>query len=312
LDWECVVSLFPLLSSLNTAITQMLSRLLLFKSSTRSVLAPSPVTRPFSTLPSFPHLALESKGPALWIALARPDVHNAFNEPVIESITKAFQSIDSNKFRCVVLTGSGPSFSAGADLNWMKKMAKYSEADNRADALKMFDMFYAIRTCPLPVISRVNGAALGGGTGLVAACDFSFAVDSAVFGLTEVKLGLIPAVISRFVMDKIGKGSCLRFFLTGERFSATTAGRIGLIQAHFPTVAELDIELQKVIDELAKNSPAAMRECKNLIEHVSTMGLAQSKEYVASMIAQARVSPEGQEGIAAFLEKRKPSYLKSF
>ncbi len=262
---------------------------------------------------------MEQKGSALWVSLNRADLHNAFNEHVIEEITRTFRSVSAHdqtahgdQYRCVILTGNGPSFSAGADLNWMRKMASYSEDGNRVDSLKLFDMFHAIRTAPVPVIARVNGAALGGGSGLVAACDFALAVDSALFGFTEVKLGLVPAVISRFVMDKMGKGHCQRFFLTGERFSAATAVRVGLVQSVFPSLAELDQEISKLTTELAANSPAGMSACKQLIERVCVMSLDESKEHVASVIAKVRVSPQGQEGISSFLNKKKPSWVRKW
>jgi len=144
--------------------------------------------------------------------LNRPQLHNAFNEDVITELTTTFKKIDNSLCRSVVLTGNGKSFSAGADLNWMKKMANYSEKENLKDAEQLFDMIYSIKRCPVPVIGRINGAALGGGAGLVAACDISFSLSNCIFGFTEVKLGLVPAVISRFVMDKIGKGNSSHFF----------------------------------------------------------------------------------------------------
>jgi len=258
----------------------------------------------------YKHLKLEPRRSSLWISMNRPDVHNSFNEELIAEIRRVFQTMDAKAHRSVVLTGEGVSFSAGADLNWMKKMAKYTAAQNEQDARDLFDMFLAIRECPLPVIARVNGAALGGGSGLVASCDFAFSVKSAVLGFTEVKLGLVPAVISRFVMDKIGKGHASRYFLTGERFTADTAVRVGLVQQAFDTADEMDTTVNKVIDEIAGNSPAAMRSCKQLIETVSQQSIRGSKDAVAKIIAEARASAEGQEGLTAFFEKRKPSYVQ--
>lgn len=266
---------------------------------------------------------VEDKGEVRWVSLNRPDTHNAFNELVIGEITDAFRTIQRDaaqeKFRAVVLTGNGKSFSAGADLNWMKKMASYTQKENELDSHKLFDMFNSIYACPMPVIGRINGNAIGGGSGLVSACDFAFSVNKAVFGFTEVKLGLIPAVISPFVMMKIGKGNCSRYFLTGERFYATEATRLGLIQGSFETVEELDKAVDSVLTEIKANSPAAMRSCKQLINNVyhslgspkKGEGLSDVKEQLASEIARIRVSKEGQEGLSAFLEKRKPSWIVS-
>ena len=173
-------------------------------------------------------------------------------------------------------------------------------------------MFHAIRFCPVPVIGRINGAAVGGGSGLVSCCDFSFAVNSATFGFTEVKLGIMPAVISKFVMEKIGKNNCSRYFLTGERLSAKRAAEIGLIQEALDNEQKMDETIAGVVDELSKNSPAAVHRCKVLIEEVSHMSITNSKGYVASEIAKARVSAEGQEGLSSFLEKRKPNYVKKW
>lgn len=244
----------------------------------------------------------------LYLRLSRPEVHNAFNETLIAEIGETFSSIRQGQYRCVVLTGEGASFSAGADLNWMKKMAKYTREQNQQDALRLFDMFAAIRNCPVPTVARVNGAALGGGSGLVAACDFAFATKAAVFGFTEVKLGLVPAVISRFVMDKLGKGNCSRFFLTGERFNAETALRIGLLQGVSESLEDLDKQIEKIAEELSQNSPQAMTSSKQLIDTVSTLSIAHSRQVCAGVIADARVSADGQEGLSAFLEKRKPVF----
>jgi methylglutaconyl-CoA hydratase len=217
-----------------------------------------------------------------------------------------------NKFptsKSVVLTAQGPSFSAGADLNWMQKMVNYTEKENEQDSLNLYDMVHSIRTCEIPVISRVTGSAFGGGCGLIAATDFSFALSNAKFGFTEVKLGIVPAVISPFVMEKIGAGNCSRFFLTGERFSAEEAKRIGLIQDHFATEAELDQMINKMLAEISSSGPNAVKTCKKLIHNVahvhSDYSLPTTRSYVTSVIAKARVSKEGQERILSFLSKSK-------
>eukprot|EP01102_Stenamoeba_stenopodia_P009493 TRINITY_DN2802_c0_g1_i1.p1 TRINITY_DN2802_c0_g1~~TRINITY_DN2802_c0_g1_i1.p1 ORF type:complete len:361 (-),score=99.58 TRINITY_DN2802_c0_g1_i1:163-1206(-) len=271
----------------------------------------------------YQYIVRERRGIAEWVILNRPDLHNSFNEVVIKEITDAFTSIakqvnnnsSSNSSappRAVVLTGNGASFSAGADLNWMKKMASYTEEENHRDSLALFEMVEAVRYCPLPVIGRVNGAALGGGSGLVAACDIAIATENATFGFTEVKLGLVPAVISRFVIDRIGQRGAARYFLTGERFDAKEAQRIGLVQNHLPSLDAVDQEVNRLIEEFGKNSPAAVKISKELIEKVSSFpSAASTKSHVASVIAKVRVSPEGQEGLSSFLQKRKPSWSSS-
>lgn len=183
------------------------------------------------------------------------------------------------------------------------------------DSLRLFAMFNAIAACPVPVIARVNGAALGGGSGLVACSDMAAAVDSAVFGFTEVKLGLIPAVISPFVMRKIGFAGCSRFFLTGERFATAAAVQAGLVQAACADEAALDAQVAAWVKEVEQNSPAAVRACKRLIAHVHGADAANPsfhRDHVTAEIARARVSAEGQEGLAAFFQKRKPSFVRKW
>lgn len=276
-----------------------------------------------STTSSFQHLIVEQKGPVLWITMNRPDVHNAFNEDVIDELTRSFREAsatisshaathpvaDSSASvpRVVVLAGNGASFSAGADLNWMAKMAKYSKAENETDSHALFDMFHAIYSCPVPVVARVHGAALGGGSGLVAACDISLALDKAKLGFTEVGLGLIPAVISRFCIDKIGVSHASRYFVTGERFSGSEAVRIGLCQQSFATTEELDAAVDKLTATIAGNSPNAVRAAKQLVRDVTNKGLSldkpETKAFTCNAIASIRVSEEGQAGLHAFLNK---------
>lgn len=261
--------------------------------------------------PSTEQLRVTLRGPALYVTMSRPALHNAFNETLIADLTSTFRAVRPHEgYRAVVLAGEGKSFSAGADMNWMRRMASYSEEDNRADALRLFDMFHAVRAAPVPTVARVHGAALGGGSGLVAACDMAFAVRGAALGFTEVRLGLVPAVISRFVMDKVGHAGASRLFLTGERFSGGDAERAGLVNRAVDTADELDDEVDAVVAELARTSPAAAAQCKELIAGVSGLTVAASRDFVAGEIARARVSAEGQEGLAAFLEKRKPSFLR--
>mmetsp|Transcript_8988 Transcript_8988/g.37083 ORF Transcript_8988/g.37083 Transcript_8988/m.37083 type:complete len:307 (-) Transcript_8988:277-1197(-) len=253
---------------------------------------------------------------SLWVTLSRPEVHNAFSDHVISEVTAAFRELGSvldtgagapvGSLPCsVVFTGEGKAFSAGADLKWMGSMAQYTEDENKADAGALFDMFHSIQQCPIPVIARVNGAALGGGTGLVAAADFAFAVSHAKLGFTEVKLGLIPAVISPFLMRKIGVGNCSRFFATGEMFNAKKGKELGLIQEACDTIEEVDALVGSTQLAIANNSPMAVRACKGLIEQVSQFkALGDSKDFVSSAIAGIRVSPEGQQGIQSFLTKK--------
>jgi len=280
-----------------------------------------------SSAQEFKYLTKEQKDATVWIRLNRPDLHNAFNEDVIAEVTNAFRQVTNDVKelsktastsgpslpRAVVLTGNGPSFSAGADLSWMKKMAKYTKEQNKKDSEQLYDMFHSISSCPVPVIARVNGAALGGGSGLVAACDFAFAVKSAKFGFTEVSLGLIPAVISRFCMDKIGAGHARRYFLTGERFSADEAMRIGLVESTYENMEELDAALEKVLNVISNNSPAAVRAAKQLIYDVTdkqfNVNQPETRDFLSSAIANIRVSEEAQGGLNAFLNKQPVPWL---
>lgn len=206
----------------------------------------------------------------------------------------------------------------------MKKMAKYTKEENEKDSYALFDMFNAIRSSPIPTIARVNGAALGGGAGLVAACDMSIGcmgcvfccwlslVNRCVFGFTEVKLGLIPAVISPFVISKIGSANARRYFLTGERFSAAQALQIGLLNSHYETEEEMDKEIERILQEIRGAGPTAVKTCKNLINNVAEMSLDDpaTKKFVCSQIAAIRVSEEGQDGLNAFLTKQKPRWTE--
>jgi methylglutaconyl-CoA hydratase len=260
---------------------------------------------------AYQHIDVQQRGSARWVILNRGKLHNAFNEDLIAELTHAFRGVSPDACRSVVLTGNGPSFSAGADLSWMKRMAGYTREENRADALRLFDMFHAIRACPVPVIARVNGTAVGGGSGLVAACDIPIAVSTAVFGFSEVRLGLIPAVISPFVMDKIGAASS-RFFLTGERFSAAVAHKVGLVTEVHESMEAVDKAVAAVVEGVEKTSPAAVQSCKTLIATVRGMDIKDARAFVAEQIASARASPDGVEGVAAFLEKRKPGFEKQW
>lgn len=252
------------------------------------------------------YLITEEDDNILWVTMNREEVHNAFNAQLIDELYQVFTSL-SDSVKAVVLTAVGRSFSAGADLNWMKEMVEYTEQENKEDSLKLFDMVASIKLCPVPVIGRINGSALGGGAGLVSACDIAFGIKKAKFGFTEVKLGLLPAAISPFVNSKIGSNQCSRYFLTGERFDGTIAKDIGLLNDAFDSIEELDHTIDSVISHMKQNAPNAMKNSKKLIG-VLNSDVCGSREYVASQIAKARVSTEGQEGLGAFLEKRTPNF----
>jgi len=247
------------------------------------------------------------------VTLNRPQVHNAFDDALIADLTRALVDceLDAN-VRCVVLTGAGASFSAGADLNWMRGMAAASEADNRDDALRLARLMRTLNFLSKPTIARVNGAAYGGGVGLVACCDIAIGVEGAKFSLSEVKLGLVPAVISPYVIAAIGLRQSRRFFVSGEIFDATVAARIGLL--HESVAADqLDAAVDRVVHFLGKGGPLAQAEAKQLALRVGGV-TRESAERLdvenAKLIAHLRVSAEGQSGLVAFLEKRAPDWAK--
>jgi methylglutaconyl-CoA hydratase len=241
------------------------------------------------------------------IALNRPQVHNAFDDGLIAELTEALVRAGADSaVRAVVLTGEGASFSAGADLNWMRGMAGASEAENREDSLRLATLMRTLQYLPKPTIARVNGAAYGGGVGLVACCDIAIGVDTARFGLTEVKLGLVPAVISPYVIHAIGLRQARRLFVTGELFDAPTALQIGLLHQCVPT-DQLDSAVGAALALLSKAGPMAQAEAKQLALRMAGADAAQAETIDrenAALIARLRVSAEGQEGLGAFLAKR--------
>jgi len=251
-------------------------------------------------------LAITTAGPVITVTIDRPDVRNAFNEVVIDELSRVFASM-APEVRVVVLTGAGPLFCAGADVQWMKKSRDYTEAENAGDARAMAAMFRAIDECPKPVIGKVRGVALGGGSGLVACCDIVAAAEGTQFGFTEVRLGIVPANISTFVLPKIGARAARRYFLTGERFDAAEARRIGLVHEVVPGDA-LDATVDGLVAELLKSGPEAVATAKEIIRTVAGAPRDSAIDYTVRTIARARVSPEGQEGLGAFLEKRKPRW----
>lgn len=246
------------------------------------------------------------------ITLARPDLHNAFNEVVIAELTRAFVAAgQDSRVRVVVLRAEGKSFCAGADVHWMKRMVDYSFEENVADATAMAGMLRAIRECPKPVIARVHGAAIGGGVGLTAACDMAVAVKSAVFCLSEVKLGILPAVISPYVLEKIGPGQMRRYALTAERFDAEQARRIGLVSEVAADEPGLDRVIAGWCEQLAANGPEALAACKAVLREVQSAATWDDKQRrTVEAIARRRVSAEGQEGLKAFLEKRTAKWVE--
>jgi methylglutaconyl-CoA hydratase len=248
------------------------------------------------------------RGPVEYLTLNRPDVRNAFNEVMIGDLATWAASIAADRnVRVVVIGGAGKVFSAGADVTWMAKTVNDTEEENRRDAAAAAAMFNAIDTLPVPVIGRIHGAALGGGAGLAAVCDVVVADDQAVFGFTEVKLGILPAIISPFALAKIGRSAARELFLTGMRFSAARAREIGLVHAVVPAV-DLDATVERYINELLSAGPEAIRNAKALIRRVWTSAPSDLPGITAEAIATRRVSPEGQEGLRAFLEKRKPAW----
>ncbi len=244
------------------------------------------------------------------VTLNRPDLHNAFNEILIAELTELLNVLDSDdEVRVVMLAGSGKSFCAGADLNWMKKMAGYGPAENLADAQALALMLRTLNGLSKPTVARVQGAAYGGGVGLTACCDIAIAAIEASFALSEAKLGLIPATISPYVIEAIGARQARRYFLTGERFDAAEAYRIGLVHDIVP-IAELDNRVNEVLGKLMLAGPRAQMECKALIRGVAHRPIdAGVIGGTAEHIAAVRASPEGREGVAAFLDKRAAAWV---
>lgn len=258
---------------------------------------------------SYRFITTKRDGPVEYLTLSRPDIRNAFNDQVIGEITEwAVRLADrSHDVRAVVLGGAGSVFCAGADVAWMSKMIHYTQEENLRDATAMSRMFAALDELPVPLIGRIHGAALGGGAGLAASCDIAVADDQAVFGFTEVKLGILPAVITPFVLAKIGRSAARELLLTGARFSATRAREIGLVHAVVPA-AELDASVAQYVREVLTGGPESIAAVKALIRNVWSRSSEETTVMTASAAARCRISAEGQEGMKAFLEKRKPSW----
>ncbi len=254
-------------------------------------------------------LEVVDEGPVRTLWLNRPEVHNALDEQLIAGLTAAMQDAGRDAgVRVVVLAGRGRSFCAGGDLNWMQRAARNGEAENLADARRLAALFQAVRSAPKPVIARVQGNALAGGTGLVAACDIAIADTTARFGVTEVRIGLVPGVISPYLVAAIGARAASRFFLTGERFAADEGHRLGLVHELCAPEA-LDASVQRCVAELLAGGPAALAEAKALLWSVAGRPLdATLTETTAAWIARVRSTPEAAEGIGAFLAKRAPAW----
>jgi len=254
-------------------------------------------------------LKVDFAGQIATITLNRPDVRNAFNETMIAELTSAFTTLDArDDVRAVVLAANGKAFCAGADLNWMKKMAGYSDDENRADAMLLANMLSSVYRCNKPVIARVSGDAYAGGMGLIAACDIVVAVDSAHFCLSEARLGLIPATIAPYVIRALGEQASRRYFVSAEAFDCPTALRLGLV-SEAVSAAQLDATVTKLAQTLCANGPQAVRACKRLVQDVAGRELNDALiEDTAARIARTRAGAEGREGVASFLEKRTPGW----
>lgn len=255
-------------------------------------------------------LSIQHRGHVATITLQRPEARNAFSDAVIAELTAAFQDMAASaEVRAVVLAATGPAFCAGADLNWMRRMADYSRDENLADAGALADMLRAIYECPKPTIARIQGDVYAGGMGLVAACDMAISVETANFCLSEVKLGLIPATISPYVIRAMGARAAHRYFLTAERFDAKEAHRIGFVH-DVVSADQLDAKVAELTSALTSASPNAVRSCKNLLQDVAGRDIdAPLIGRTVEGIADIRTSREGREGVQSFLQKRKPFWL---
>ncbi len=259
---------------------------------------------------TFQTIEFEQKADLGIVWLNRPKIHNAFNEVMISELIECFEEVNQmDDIRIVLLRGRGKSFCAGADLNWMRDVAKYSYEDNFKESLNLSKCFYTIYTCKKPTIAMVHGAAIGGANGLLASCAFAYADDNTVFSLSEVKIGVVPACISPYVTKRVGEYGSRELMLTGRRINGKEAEHHRLINKSIPGY-EFEDYVYSVIDLLRTSGPRAMSHCKNLIFNIANNEtLEQALESTARMIAEIRASEEGQEGMAAFLEKRKPKWV---
>jgi len=255
-----------------------------------------------------PRVILETAGRVATLTLNRPSIHNAFDEGLLAQLTAAARRLAADgAVKVVVLSGAGKSFCAGADLDWMKRMARFTEAENVTDAMGLADCLRAMADLPQPLVGRVHGPVIGGGMGLVAVCDIVLAVPEALFGFSEVRLGLSPACIAPYVIRRLGDSACRELFLTGDRFDGERALRLGLVH-RLVTADTLDDELARLVSRLLANGGRAMASCKELLDRVPGMTFDEAGPYTASVIAGLRAGEEGKEGVRSFLERRKPSW----
>jgi methylglutaconyl-CoA hydratase len=254
-------------------------------------------------------IKVEKKEKIATVTFNRPKVRNAFNWTMIEELFKAFEDIKGDSdIRVAMLTGEGTCFCAGADLNWMKDVMKSSYEKNYEESLYLAELFYLIYSLPKPLVGRINGPAIGGGTGFVSVCDIAVASRNAKFSFSEVRIGLVPSDISPFMIRKCGgEGRIREYFLTGRRLSAEDALRIGLVNRVVED-KELDSAVHEIIEEILQGSPNALHVCKDLLENVPQQSLEEVRKYTADVLAKLRKSEEAQEGMDAFLEKRKPKW----
>lgn len=280
----------------------------------RKVVTGPPAILPVSSerlgVPMSAMVQLERSGALARLRLNRPDLHNAFNAELIARLTSVCHELAAdNSLRVLVLEGAGPSFCAGADLNWMRESMAYSRAENLADAGRLDAMLAALNDLPCALVGRVHGAVMGGGLGLLACCDIAVAADDCRFSFSEVRLGLIPAVIARYVVPKIGPGWARALFVSGRRFDAATALQIGLVHELVPA-GELDAAIERLGADLLRCGPVAVRAAKQLVGAVVDLPAEQARDYVVEAIANARTSDEGQAGLRAFLAKERPPWLQ--
>lgn len=253
-------------------------------------------------------ITFQTSGNVARITMNRPDVRNAFDERMIAEVHQAIKSVSSDdKVRVAIITGAGSAFSAGADISWMRRMGQAGFEENYQDALKLAYMFDSIAKCPKPTIARVNGPTIGGGSGLVAACDIAIGSEKAFFSFSEVKIGLVPACIGPYVIRKVGQARSRELFISGRRIFAAEAEKYGLLNFVAPE-GKLDEEVTDLTERLISSGPEAIKAAKDLVTDVPDQTCEEFIDYTARMIAELRTSPEGREGTTAFLEKRKPNW----
>ncbi len=255
-------------------------------------------------------LQIKKQQESTTITLNRPDVHNAMNEDLMKELTHCFKTLSSDeKTRIIILTGNGKSFSAGADLNWMKSMVNYTQEENIQDSNLLLDLYESIYMSPKPVIGKINGHGFGGGIGLIAVCDITIGIPNCKFAFSEVNLGIIPSVISSYVALRLNAATMRRLFITGERFDSAYAHTIGLLD-YVVEPDVIDTTVQEYVAQLKTSGPQAIHEIKKLLQKIRELNLQEYKKYTVETIARLRVSEEGQEGINAFLEKRKNTWSR--